>query len=256
MKFTVEYLEVFLLVMVRISAMVYIMPFFGDRSIPVKVKIAISFFLAVLVGNTVDYNAVSYTGVIGYSILVVKEAITGLLIGMAASLSLYILDFSGHMLSLELGLSMATEFDPTSNMQSTVISNFLKYSFMLMFLVTDMHYYLIDALYGSFETIPIGGMVPNGGVVSSMVKYITDYFVIGFRIILPVFSCILVINVVLGILARIAPQMNMFVIGMQLKIFVGLVVIYFVLNLLPGLCDFIFQEMQDMTQLFIKSITP
>ena len=221
MKFTVEYLEVFLLVMVRISAMVYIMPFFGDRSIPVKVKIAISFFLAVLVGNTVDYNAVSYTGVIGYSILVVKEAITGLLIGMAANLSLYILDFSGHMLSLELGLSMATEFDPTSNMQSTVISNFLKYSFMLMFLVTDMHYYLIDALYGSFETIPIGGMVPNGGVVSSMVKYITDYFVIGFRIILPVFSCILVINVVLGILARIAPQMNMFVIGMQLKIFVG-----------------------------------
>ena len=116
MKFTVEYLEVFLLVMVRISAMVYIMPFFGDRSIPVKVKIAISFFLAVLVGNTVDYNAVSYTGVIGYSILVVKEAITGLLIGMAANLSLYILDFSGHMLSLELGLSMATEFDPTSNM--------------------------------------------------------------------------------------------------------------------------------------------
>ena len=239
LKFTVEYLEVFLLVMVRISAMVYIMPFFGDRSIPFKVKIAISFFLAFMVGNTVVYNAVSYTGVIGYSILVVKEAITGLLIGMAANLSLYILDFSGHMLSLELGLSMATEFDPTSNMQSTVISNFLKYSFMLMFLVTDMHYYLIDALYGSF-----------------VVKYITDYFVIGFRIILPVFSCILVINVVLGILARIAPQMNMFVIGMQLKIFVGLVVIYFVLNLLPGLCDFIFQEMQDMTQLFIKSITP
>lgn len=74
MKFTVEYLEVFLLVMVRISAMVYIMPFFGDRSIPVKVKIAISFFLAVLVGNTVDYNAVSYTGVIGYSILCCKRS--------------------------------------------------------------------------------------------------------------------------------------------------------------------------------------
>lgn len=93
----------------------------ADRSIPVKVKIAISFFLAVLVGNTVDYNAVSYTGVIGYSILVVKEAITGLLIGMAANLSLYILDFSGHMLSLELGLSMATEFD--SDIQYAVNGN-------------------------------------------------------------------------------------------------------------------------------------
>ena len=102
MKFTVEYLEVFFLVMVRISAMVYIMPFFGDRSIPVKVKIAISFFLAVLVGNTVDYNAVSYTGVIGYSILVVKEAITGLLIVRAATFSFYILVFCWSMFTLEL----------------------------------------------------------------------------------------------------------------------------------------------------------
>ena len=73
---------------------------------------------------------------------------------------------------------------------------------------------------------------------------------------MPVFSCILVINIVLGILARIAPQMNMFVIGMQLKIFVGLVVLYFVMNLLPGLCDFIFQEMQELTAMFVKSITP
>ena len=85
---------------------------------------------------------------------------------------------------------------------------------------------------------------------------ITDYFVIGFRIFLPVFSCILVINIVLGILARIAPQMNMFVIGMQLKIFVGLVVLYFVMNLLPGLCDFIFQEMQDLSCLLYTSPSP
>ena len=69
------------------------------------------------------------------------------------------------MTSLELGLSMATEFDPTSNMQSTVISNFLKYAFMLMFLVTDMHYYLIKVLIESFKTIPVGGMKPNGGIV-------------------------------------------------------------------------------------------
>ena len=256
MKFTVEYLEYFLLVLVRVSAMVFVMPIFSDRNIPVKVKAGISFFLAFFACTIIDYHAVSYTGVIGYSIIVVKEAITGLLIGMAANLSLYILDFSGHMISLDLGLSMATEFDPTSNMQSTVISNFLKYSFMLMFLATDMHYYLIDALFATFKTIPVGGMKPNGGIVSSMVRYITDYFIIGFRIILPIFSCILIINIVLGILARIAPQMNMFVIGMQLKIFVGLVVLYFVMNLLPGICDFIFQEMQDLTDMFVKSITP
>ena len=80
-----------------------------------------------------------------------------------------------------------------------------------------------------------------------MIGYITDYFVIGFRIILPIFSCILIINIVLGILAKVAPQINMFVVGMQLKLFVGLTVLFFILSLLSGVVDFLFKEMQTIT---------
>ena len=100
--------------------------------------------------------------------------------------------------------------------------------------------------------IPIGGAKIDGGILSIMVKYITDYFVIGFRIILPIFSCILVINIVLGILAKVAPQINMFVVGMQLKLLVGLTILFFVLSMLSGVVDFIFREMQTITNQLIQ----
>ena len=76
-----------------------------------------------------------------------------------------------------------------------------------------------------------------------MLKFITDYFIIGFRIVLPVFAAILVVNTILAILAKIAPQMNMFVIGMQLKIFVGLFVMILIIEMVPSVADFIFNEM-------------
>jgi len=252
LSFTVEYLEYILLVFVRISLIVAIAPFFGNTNIPRKVKAAISFFIAIIVINTVDYTSVSYTGAVGYGILVLKEAITGALIGTGSGICIYILNFSGHMIDMEIGFAMAQEMDPLTNVNSTLTSNFFTCIFMLMFMVSDMHYYVLDAIFDSYKMIPIGGAKIDGGILSIMVKYITDYFVIGFRIILPIFSCILVINIVLGILAKVAPQINMFVVGMQLKLLVGLTILFFVLSMLSGVVDFIFREMQTITNQFIQ----
>ena len=88
------------------------------------------------------------------------------------------------------------------------------------------------------------------------ISTIADYFIIGFRIILPVFCCILVINIVLGILAKIAPQMNMFVIGMQLKIIVGLFLIFLTLQLFGNVADYMFDEMHNLTKYFIQNMKP
>lgn len=255
MSFTVEYLEYALLVLVRIASVVFAAPFFNASEVPRKVKVAISVFLALIVMNTVDYTAVTYEGIIGYSSLILKEAITGLLIGLGSGLCLYIINFAGNMFDMEIGFSMVQELDPTTHIQSTVTSSFFMYVFMLLFIVSDLHYYIIDALFDSYKLIPIGGANINGNLYQVMLTYIVDYFVIGFRIILPVFACILVINIVLGILAKIAPQMNMFVIGMQLKIFVGLAVLFIVMQMFHGVTDFIFQEMQKLTDAFLEMLT-
>ena len=256
MKFTLEFVEYALLIIVRITAIIMIAPIFNSRNIPTKLKGIISLFLSLIVLNTVDYNAVSYEGILGYSILVVKEAITGTLIGFGSGICLYILNFSGHMIDMEIGFSMAMEFDPTTNVQSTVTAQLLNTALLLVFLVSDMHYFVIDALYDSYQLIPVGKMEFSASLYQIVATYMTDYFVIGVRIVLPIFACILVINIVLGILAKVAPQMNMFVIGMQLKVLVGLCLLFFIMTLLPGMSDMIFEEMQKMTKLLIHAITP
>lgn len=247
MSFTIEYLECVLLVFVRISLILAIAPFFSNVNIPRKIKIVISFFLTLIIINTVDYTSVTYDGAVGYGILVLKEAITGALIGTGSGICLYILNFSGNMVDMDIGLAMAQEFDPMTNVSATLTTNFFTAVFMLMFLVSDMHYYVLDAVMDSYKMIPIGGAKIDGSLLKVMISFITDYFVIGFRIILPIFSCILVINIVLGILAKVAPQINMFVVGMQLKILVGFILLFFMLSLLSGVVDFLFKEMQTVT---------
>ncbi len=254
MKFTIEYIEYAVLIITRISMIFFIVPFFGNVNIPVRIKIALSFFLSLIIMNSVDYSAVSYQGMLGYSILIAQEAVTGLLIGIGSGFTLYILNFSGHMLDMEIGFSMAMEMDPTTQVQTTISATFLTAVFMLMFIASDMPYFLIDAVVDSYKVIPIGEGIVSPNLYKIFVQYVIDYFVIGFRIILPVFACILVINVILGILARIAPQMNMFVFGMQLKVFAGLSLIFILMNFLPGITDFLFNEMQTLTKLFMLSL--
>lgn len=254
MSFTFDYIEYALLVFTRIASIIFVVPFFGDKSVPIRVKAAISVFLSLIVMNLVDFTAVSYEGVLGYSILVVKEAITGTLIGIGSGICIYILNFSGHMVDMEIGFAMAMEFDPTTQVQTTISSVLFTDLFMLMFIASDMHYFIIDALFDSYELIPVGGAKFSPSLYQVFVKFVTDYFVIGFRIILPIFACTLLLNVILGILAKVAPQMNMFVIGMQLKVFVGLTLLFLLMPLFPGITDFLFDEMQMLTKLFMQAI--
>jgi flagellar biosynthetic protein FliR len=217
-------------------------------------KLGMSVFFSLVAVNLLDFSALQYDGILGYATLVLQEAVTGAMIGFASGMCLYILNFSGHMIDMEIGFSMAMEFDPATNVQSTISSNLFSQLFLVIFVLSDMHYFVIDAIYDSYQMIPIGGANLGGDFMSIMGKYITDYFIIGFRIILPVFSCILIINVVLGILAKVAPQMNMFVIGMQLKVFVGLFLLFMLMGFLPNIVDFVFQEMQELTKLFIQAL--
>lgn len=254
MSFTIQYLEYILLVFIRVTAIIVVAPFFGSTDYPRRIKAGFAFFLTLIVMQKIDYTSVEYTSIFGYAVLALKETLTGILIGLGSRLCLYILNFAGHMVDMEIGFAMVQELDPTTNVQSTVTSNFYSYVFMLLFLVSDMHYFLIDALFDSYELIPMGGAKLTVDLYSVMVSYMVDYFVIGFRIILPIFCCILVINIVLGILAKIAPQMNMFVIGMQLKVLTGLFLVFITLQLFAGAADFLFEEMHTLTKYFIQSM--
>lgn len=256
MSFTVENVEFYLMIIVRMSAFVVVAPFFNMSSVPRKVKAGFAVFLGLMMANMLDYTPLTYTGTIGFMALIIKEAVVGLLIGYAASICTYIVNFSGELIDMEIGLSMVNQFDPVSRVQTTITGNLYSYLIMFLLMATNMHYYILSALFDSFKLIPIGSAVIPPTFYELIVRYIVDYFVIGFRIVLPVFATTLLMNIVLGIMAKVAPQMNMFVIGMQLKILVGLIILLLVIELLPQISDFVFTEMKTMINLFMRAMAP
>ncbi len=257
MTFTVENLEFYLLVLVRVSALVMTAPFFSYNSVPVRVRAAMSVFLSLVLIPIIPVIDLNYAGVVGYSVLILKETLIGFTLGFMCNMCFFIVSFSGQLMDMEMGLSMASMFDPMTNTQISVTGNIYNYLLMLMMVVTNMHYYIVRAIADSFTYFNIGKAIfPIADIKNLVVDFIGSYFIIGFRIILPVFCCMLLINVVLGVLAKAAPQMNMFVIGLQIKVLVGLIVLVLILQSFPMVADYIFDEMKEVITNVIHVFTP
>lgn len=247
--------ELLILILVRISCFVYAAPFYGMTNVPSRVKIGLSCFISILIFSSVDQSEVAYTGMIGYAVIVLKEGITGLLMGFAANICNSIILFAGNIIDMDIGLSMAQEFDPMTKSQVTITGNLYQYFILMLLVVTDMHHYILRALIDSYVVIPVNGQVFDwDSLAGTMVQYMTDMFVIGFRIVLPIFACIMILNCILGIMAKVAPQMNMFAVGMQMKVLVGMMVLFLTISLLPGIADFIFTEMKRMIVSIIEGM--
>lgn len=246
MNITLEQLEFFFVILVRITGFIYTAPFFGLKNVPFRVKIGFSLGLAVIMFYVLPYEPLVYSGTIGYAILVAKEVLAGVILGFFANICYQILAFAGQLLDMEIGFSMVNEIDPVTSAQVTVSGNLYSYAVMLMMMVTYMHHYLLDALIDSYTLVPIGNVTINPLIYSAAVKFMGDYFVLAFRIVLPVFAAMLIVNTVLAILARVAPQLSMFVIGIQLKVFVGLAVMVVMIKMLPGIAELIFDEMMEV----------
>lgn len=256
MNFTIENIEFYLLVLVRMSSFVLAAPFLGYSTIPVRVKAVLSFVLTLIVIQVIPVAELEYIGVIGYSTLIVKEACVGVAIGFMANICLYVITFAGQVMDTEIGLAMANLFDPLTRVQGTISGSYYMYMVMLIMVVSNMHYYLIRAIIDSFQYFSVGQAVFSEKVSQVMIDFIPNYFAIGFRIVLPVFGCMLLINVVLGVLAKAAPQMNMFIVGMQLKVLVGIIILLIMVEMIPSIADFIFSTMKEVTSNMIKAFTP
>lgn len=256
-SFSIYDLEYFLLIFTRVTCFIYIAPFFGMNNTPNRVKIGIGFFVSLLLYNVLTpAPAVVYDTVMEYAVIVAKEAIAGLIIGFGANICLSVVNFAGHIADMETGLSMVTLMDPTSRESISITGALYQYSFMLMLIASGMYRYLIGALADSFILIPVNGVIfDSDSLLNSILFFMSDYIIIGFRIILPIFAAILLLNAVLGVMAKVSPQMNMFAIGMQLKIIVGLCVIFFTVGMLPGASDFLFTEMKKMMVSFIGGLS-
>ncbi len=255
-SFTYSDLIYFLLIFVRISTCVFIVPFFGMNVVPGRVRVGLAFFLSVLMYFVLSpHEVIAYSTILGYSVLVLKEAVTGFLIGFGVNLCISILGFAGHVVDMEVGLSMATLYDPATRESVTLTGLFYQYTIMLMLVISGMYEYIIKALAETFTLIPItGAVLRSDRMLSSLIMFMTDYITIGLRICLPVFVVIMILDAVLGIMAKVSPQLNMFAVGIQLKVLVGLSVLFLTAAMLPKASDMVFTEIRRMVVSFVEGM--
>ena len=256
-SFSYEDLEFFLLIFIRISCFVYTAPFFSTNNTPRRVKAGFSLFFAYILYQVLPVHEVpQYNTVLGYSILVLKEAACGLLIGFGAALCTYICQFAGKIADMEVGLSMVQLMDPLTRTNSGFMGTFYQYTVVLIMLVTDFHHYLIRALVDTFTLVPIGtAVLSSENLLKTMIEFLEDYMIISFRICLPIVAAMLLLNCILGIMAKTAPQMNMFSVGIQLKLLTGLTILLITIGVLPSASDYIFREMKIMITAIVRGMT-
>lgn len=256
LSFSLEELEFYLLILVRVSCFVFAAPFFSINNAPRMVRVALSVFVSFLLYGVVPAHEIpEYSTLLQYAQLVIKEAIVGLLIGLGAQFCIMILNFAGHLVDMEIGFAMASMMDPTTRQQTTVTGMYFQYAFMLIFLLSGMYRYLISALAETFILIPVGqAQFIIYQLYDSFITFISDYLMIGFRICLPVFCTILITNGLLGVMAKVSPQMNMFAVGLQIKVFAGLGVLMLTTSMLPVAADFIFDQMKRVIVMFVEAM--
>ena len=232
LQFTVENLEYFLFIVTRVSAFVFTAPFFNFGSIPRQLKVAFTLIFSTLLYLTLPYTETTYPGVIGFTLMIMSEALAGALLGYFTNIVMTILNFTGRLIDMEIGFAMVTIV-------------------IILLLIGNFHHYFLRAFVDAFRVIPIGRAVVNANVVNIIVDFLGNYFLIAMRLMLPIYATMLLVNVVLGVMAKVAPQMNMFVVGIQLKLLGGLVVMVLMMTMLPGVADYLTKEMQDV---FLKAV--
>lgn len=238
--------EVFLLILVRIASFVYTAPFFNIQGIPQRTKLGLAVFMSILVFMLVPDKTLEYSGIVDYGILILKESIVGLLLGFAANVCVQTIQFAGHIIEVNIGLSMASMFDQTTQTQTGVVGQLYYYGIMLLMIISGLYQFMIKAIIDTYSIIPIGQATVNILLYDSFLEVIAEYFLIGFRIAMPVFVAVMIMNVILGILTRVAPQFNMFAIGIQIKLLAGLAIMFLTIGLLPTVSSFLMDMIENV----------
>ena len=226
MEIMATQLVLFLLIFARIMALVSAAPVFGNQNIPVQVKIGIGFFISFVMFPMLSQKAPQVdVRLFPMAVMMLHEVLIGLLIGFAAGLIFAGVRYAGELVSFMMGFSLASVIDPESGGQNRVTGEFMYLATLLVFLMINGHHFLLEALQMSYVTVPTGGLALTGPVFDKMIDLGGIVFIIAVKLAAPVLVALFMINVALSILARVSPQMNVFILSFPLTIGVGMLVL-------------------------------
>ncbi|WP_245237451.1 flagellar biosynthetic protein FliR [Paenibacillus ihuae] len=251
---------VFLLIFCRITSFFVVIPVFSSRTVPVQFKIGLSLFVALIVfssGGTEIAVPQDFT----YILLILREVLIGLLLGFVGFLMFITIQTAGSLIDIQIGFAIANVIDPVTGSSAPIFGNFKYMIALTMFIIMNGHHYLLNAIVNSYEWVPLNNnlfiKMIDGSLSEFLVHSFAQSFMLALQMSAPLVTALFLTDVGLAFLARTAPQYNVFVIGIPLKIIVGLSLFLLLMPsmalLFQNLFDIMFESMQNLLGLVGKS---
>lgn len=241
-------LMIYLFISCRIAGVVFFNPIFGRRNIPSIVKVGLSLGIALNAAyELVDISVVDYTG-IEMMISMLKEFAVGFAMGFVIQMFLSIFHMGGELIDLQMGISMALMYDPSSNSQISISGNIITTMYTLLFFITNSHITLLAIATKSYAVIPIGFESISSKVGIYFIELFGYILIYALQLALPIIVTEIIVEVAVGILMRVVPNINVFVVNLQLKLIVGLIVIITIIPVLVRFLNKVNMIMMDRVQ--------
>jgi flagellar biosynthetic protein FliR len=245
---------IFLLIFCRITAFFVVAPVFSSRGVPSTFKIGLGFFISFIVFLTYGMEQTILLNA-EYVLAIFREILLGVLLGFVVYLFFSVVNTAGSLMDMQIGFAMANVIDPHTGTSQPLLGNFKYMLMILIFLMMNGHHYLLKGLMDSYQWMPLSNelfaRIMSGSISDFLVRVVGNTFLLAMQVSAPLVTAMLLTDAGLGMLAKTAPQYNVFVIGMPLKLIIGL---FLLVLLMPGLAS-IFERLfsimfESLEQLF------
>ncbi|SFD68559.1 flagellar biosynthetic protein FliR [Paenibacillus catalpae] len=231
----VEYFPIFLLIFCRMTSFFVVAPLFNMRGVPSTFKIGLGFFLSLIVFMTYGLKEKSLPMDAGYILYIFREVLIGLLMGYIVYLFMTVVQTAGALMDMQIGFAMSNVIDPMTGVSAPLLGNFKYMLLIMVFLSVNGHHYLLTGLMDSYKWMPLSNelfsAIYNGSITDFLSRAVGNAFLLAMQVAAPLVIAMFLTDVGLGFLAKTAPQYNVFVIGIPLKLLLGLGLL---ILLLPG----------------------
>lgn len=235
MALMVEKLLGFVMVLTRISAFFMVLPVFGWRTIPVRVKVGLTVLLAIFFSVITPLVVVpNRVSVLEAILLIANEATYGLALGLIAAIVFSAVKLSGRIIERQMGLAMAEVLDPLTGERTQPLGSLLEMIFIILFLSANGHHLLLLIISKSYEAFPAGSIPTVPVLTGGVVKAGSAMLIAGLKLAAPVLAAFLLLMAVLAVLARIVPEMNILFISLPLRVGLGLLMVMIFLPYING----------------------
>lgn len=245
-----------ILIFFRIGGVFLPVPIFSSNNIPTQVKIGLILLLSlIVVPITVDqFNPAVIESFPTLMYYCLSEFVIGLSYGLISSVFMNAVYLAGAIIDLNIGLSIISVISPQDEQEIPVSANLLYLLGIMIFLVTDMHHVLIKGIMDSFKILPVGTGIFDFTGAYQFNDYISTSLTIGFQLSAPFIFTMLMLDIILGLLSKAMPSMNIFVLGMPLKILTGLVLYLILMPYYANQMGYLFEDMFQMMNNFMRSL--